>query len=69
MRWVSAEHVALLECLAGMRGKFMLSGYWNPVYDRFAIDNGWQRVDFDLPNNASSRKSKQRKTECVWMNF
>ena len=64
-----AEHVALLECLAGMRGKFMLSGYWNPVYDRFAIDNGWQRVDFDLPNNASSRKSKQRKTECVWMNF
>ena len=30
---------------------------------------GWRRVDFDLPNNASSKASKERKVESVWMNY
>lgn len=63
------QHVELLECLSVISGKFMLSGYFNPIYDRFANDHKWNRVDFDLPNNASSKKSKQRKIECLWMNF
>ena len=62
-------HVALLDCLAGMRGKFMLSGYQSKMYDSAASLHGWRRVDFNLPNNASSSKIKERKTECVWMNF
>ncbi len=63
------QHVELLECLAGIKGKFLLSGYPSGTYDRFAAMEGWRVHEFDLPNNASSSKSKQRKTEVVWSNF
>ena len=65
----AAEHVALLDCLANMRGHFLLSGYRSQMYDAAAKLHGWIRHDFDLPNNASSAKSKERKTECVWSNY
>ena len=63
------DHVALLECLAAMRGLFVLSGYHSPLYDEFAAGRGWRCVQFDLPNNASGARLKQRKTECIWTNF
>lgn len=64
-----AQHVELLDCLSQMKGKFILSGYANKMYDSAANLHGWRRVDFDLPNNASSKKTKERKIECVWMNY
>lgn len=63
------DHVRLLNNLAGIKGKFMLSGYRNDLYDKFAERNGWHRVDFDLPNNAAGGKSKRRMVECVWTNY
>lgn len=63
------DHVALLRCLSKMRGRFILSGYPSPLYDAWSEANGWRRVDFDLPNNASGKRTKQRKTESVWMNY
>lgn len=63
------QHQQLLEALDGIKGKFLLSGYRSGLYDEWAFKNKWNRYDFDLPNNAASGKSKQRKTECVWMNY
>ncbi len=63
------QHADLLEQLGLLQGKFMLSGYRSTLYDSHATIRRWHRVDFDLPNNASSKKSKDRKTECVWCNF
>lgn len=63
-----ADHVELLSTLANMEGMFVLSGYRSELYDCFSDQHGWGRVDFDLPNNASGKKSKERKTECVWKN-
>lgn len=63
------QHAELLDVLRGMEGKFILSGYRCELYDRDAESAGWRRVDFDLPNNASSKTTKERKTECVWMNY
>ena len=63
------DHVDLLTLLATIQGKFLLSGYRSKLYDDWADEHGMNRVDFDLPNNASSAKTKERKTECVWMNF
>jgi DNA adenine methylase len=62
-----ADHAALLDCLLACRGKVMLSGYRNPLYDA-ALD-GWRREEFDLPNNAGQNKVKARRVECVWCNF
>ncbi len=63
------QHVELLETLKGIEGRFLLSGYRSKLYDDHANLCGWNRVDFDLPNNAASGKKKRRMTECVWRNF
>ena len=63
------EHKELLQRLSRCAGKFMLSMYRHKLYDDFATSHGWNRVDFDLPNNAASGDSKRRMNECVWMNF
>ena len=63
------EHTDLLIYLGELKGKFILSGYSHPVYDDFAYNCRWNRIDFDLPNNASSAKTTERKTELLWKNF
>jgi DNA adenine methylase len=64
-----ADHIELLNVLAGIKGKFVLSGYRCDLYDDFARPRIWRRKDFDLPNNASSAGTKERKIECCWMNY
>jgi len=53
----------------GERGRWLLSGYRDPLYDRFADGFKWRRHDIDCPNNAAGGGSKRRMTECVWANF
>lgn len=64
-----SDHITLLEQLAGVEGKFMLSGYRSALYDNYASVYGWRRVDFDLANHAASGDEKRRMTESVWMNY
>jgi DNA adenine methylase len=63
------DHVALLERLARLKGRFLLSGYRSTLYDRFACSWSWGRRDFDLPNQAAGGKEKRRMVECVWANY
>lgn len=63
------NHTELLLTLAGMRGKFLLSGYLSKLYSDSATMFGWNCYKFDLPNNASSSSTKERKTECLWSNY
>ena len=63
------DHFNLLCVIARIEGKFLLSGYQSSLYDGFAQQNGWKRHEFPIVNNASSKASKEIKTECVWTNF
>jgi site-specific DNA-adenine methylase len=63
------QHRALLEALAGLKGKFLLSGYPNEMYDDAARRCEWNRLDFVLPNHAAGGPEKRRMTECVWCNY
>lgn len=63
------DHVELLNTLGAIQGRFVLSGYRSELYDSFAEFCGWHRVEFDIANHAASGKTKERKTECCWMNF
>lgn len=63
------QHRLLCEALTRLKGKFLLSGYRNEMYDTFAHEHEWQRIDFGLPNNAAGGKAKRRMTESVWMNY
>ena len=62
------QHEELLECLATIKGRFLLSGYRSSLYDDFATGVGWKRHEFKIPNNASGGKKKRVMTECVWSN-
>lgn len=63
------QHRELLDTLAKIQGKFILSGYPSKMYDDMAATCGWSIKDFDLPNNASSKANKERKIERLWMNY
>lgn len=65
----SASHLHLLAVLSYIKGKFMLSGYPSGLYARWAKHHGFTYVDFKLPNNASSKSTKDLKVERVWKNF
>jgi DNA adenine methylase len=63
------QHRELLETLGAVRGKFLLSGYRNALYDAAAERYGWRRTDIQIDNKASSKKTKPTKTECLWSNY
>jgi hypothetical protein len=43
-----------------------LSGYYSPLYDRAL--KSWKSHKFELPNNAGETKTKERRTEVLWLN-
>lgn len=63
------DHLELLQVLSHVKAKFLLSGYHSYMYDETAEMFGWRCIEFDIANHASSASSKERKTECVWMNY
>lgn len=63
------DHALLLDSLADIKGKFLLSGYDNPLYNEFAECCQWHKVTKQIDNKASSKKIKEIKTECLWMNY
>lgn len=62
-----ADHRELLDVLKECKGKVMLSGYGSTLYDTALT--GWNRHEFELPNNAASGDTKRRMIEVVWCNF
>jgi DNA adenine methylase len=64
-----ADHRELLEALADIKGRFLLSGYHSPLYDRFAEARGWHCTEFVIDNKAGGGRTKRTMTECVWTNY
>ena len=63
------DHCVLLESLASIKGKFILSGYESKLYDDFARQCCWRLVKIEVPNNAAGGKVKRRMSECLWTNY
>lgn len=63
------QHWELLETLAGIQGKFMLSGYPSEPYSQWQTRHGWNCHQMQIDNKAASGKSKEIMTECLWCNF
>ena len=59
------QHVELLDTLRACQGAVLLSGYPSDLYDRALA--GWERHEFDMPNHSGQGKSKQRRTEVLWI--
>lgn len=63
------DHETLLLHLSEIKGKFLLSGYPSDMYEHWRGECGWNCVTRQIDNKASSKKTKDVKTECLWMNF
>jgi len=63
------DHARLLAAIKTIKGKFLLSGYRNAIYDEAAAENGWRRVEREIDCKASGTKAKPKRTECLWMNY
>lgn len=68
--WAPEQHEKLGDLREyKFKGKFILSGYHSPMYDYVCKQAGWFLDEIQIPNHASSKKEKEEKTECLWMNF
>ena len=63
------QHRELLDVLAGIAGRFMLSGYPSALYSEWEQRCGWKRHEFLIDNKAAAGKVKETKTECLWCNY
>ena len=64
-----AQHEELLYALAGIKGKFLLSGYPSLLYRAAEKRHGWNCRQFVIDCKASGAKNKPKRVECVWSNF
>lgn len=63
------QHVDLLKTLTSIKGRFLLSGYESDMYHDFAQTHKWSCDSIEIDNKASSKKTKEKKRECIWCNF
>lgn len=61
------QHATLLDTLVNCKGKVLLSGYPNELYDSRLKE--WKTFDIKIDNKASSAKNKPMMTERIWMNY
>src|SRR5262249_54306120 len=61
------EHEELLDTIRQCKGKVLLSGYANDMYDRVLAS--WNRKEFDVAVHSSSAETKRRAQELIWMNY
>jgi DNA adenine methylase len=64
-----ADHTTLLECLARIKGKFLLSGYPSELYAASADDHGWYTADKLVDTPSSGSKIKPLRREYAWSNY
>jgi DNA adenine methylase len=61
------DHVNLLNLIKNARGKVIISGYSCPLYNRTL--KGWKIKKKIVSNNAGQGKVKEKRTECLWLNY
>ena len=61
------DHIHLLHLAKNARGKIVISGYPSPLYNR-TLKN-WRCKKKNVANHSSQAKVKERRIECLWMNY
>lgn len=60
-------HSCFLEVVKDCVGKVMISGYPSKLYQ--STLKHWRYIEFDMPNHSGQGSTKQRRTECLWLNY
>lgn len=70
--YTEADYICLLDTLATIQGKFLLSSYPSEILSHFTAKHGWYTKTFDKPLSASKAnlgEIKKRKTEVLTANY
>ena len=61
------DHETLTEKLKTIKGKVLMSGYANELYETLQ----WQRSDIDTFSHTSNKieRGRAKRTECLWRNY
>jgi site-specific DNA-adenine methylase len=65
------EHEELVDICLKLKGKVILSGYRNKIYEKLE-ENGWIRLDKEVSVRAvvvSEGQEKGKRVESVWLNY
>jgi len=62
-----AAHLQMLEAIKKCKGKVILSGYSNKLYNDTL--QGWRRKMKRIDNKVSQKESKEKITEMLWLNY
>jgi DNA adenine methylase len=62
------DHHQLVDVILACKGKVLLSGYPNAIYERLEAD-GWETIDFHVTKSSSSQAIKPKAIERIWANF
>lgn len=62
-------HIALLDELSQIKGKFLLSTYENEMYSDYATDYGWNCTEFESPLASAGGNVKRVAVELVYRNY
>ena len=61
-----ADHERLIARICTLKGKVLLSGYPNPIYDKL----DWQRADLPVSCfSAHGSGAETERIECLWRNY
>jgi hypothetical protein len=60
-------HKVMCDMANDMAGPVAISGYPTEEYDSWLPAPRWTKYTFDMPNNSGQGKTKQRRTECLWV--
>lgn len=63
------EHCEMCDAFDGAKGRIMLSGYPNGLYDAVLKAPRWRKITFATKENMSRSPKKTPRTECLWMNY
>lgn len=61
------EHCELADLLKKVQGKVILSGYYSQLYNK--LYKGWRMEVKEMPNHSSQSKKKERRLECLYINY
>ena len=61
------EHIELAGALKEAKGKVILSGYQSDLYTK--LYKGWNMDCRVIANHSSQSKTKEKRVECIWMNY
>lgn len=61
------DHIELLEKINTIKGKVALSGYPSSLYEKHL--KGWNLKTMPIANHSSQVKQKEKRIECLWLNY